>query len=352
MNNKKIKKFDAFLESRLDEDISTMLGNIATSGISKILKNLEENPTDFIETLSKILKDQGDLPSHLKGAFNDTAEEQVEAMGGFQDSTLSIANDGDKVEATFNKKNSEEKEIEEKIAKVEVGTSKITKPDFNKLGAYKFNSSSWSKYDRKDYMELLEDKGLINKINLNSWNLLGLRNDIDKRKEVPNGFIDAMVLLPPKNSGKSPEIFECTTFPGMGFRVAPYRAWWISRRYKYLGASPANKGVAIMQPGIYEYEVSYSDKLGKIMRPREGAKVQRYSIVKTPSEAVRFYTYSPGKGESGNKSILIHSANGSEKINTWSAGCQVVKKSSDLDKIMKTVSAEEEGRIKYVLINI
>lgn len=346
MKDKKIKGYSEFLESKLNENGKELL-SVAMSGIHNFLGKLKEDPTAFLGALTNVLNKGGNLPDSLESEFTETADKQLKVIDNLYDVAPKLHGNEKKAEAEFNKRSKEEREAEEKIAQIQVETTAVEKPNFNKMGNYRYDNSEWGKYKRESYIDLLKDKKLLTHINLKTWNLIGLRNTIDKRRAIPNGFIDGMVLLPPEGSNRNPEIFQCTTFPGPAFRVAQYRAWWVSRQYKWLGIKPANQGVAIMQPGIYEYRVS-----NRVLRPTNGVDVERYSIVQDTREAIEFSSYSPGKFERGNHSILIHSAKGADRVDNWSSGCQVLKNSSDLDKIIKTVSSEEGGKIRYILINI
>lgn len=345
MINRKIEKYNEFLENRLNEKGEELI-DIATSGVNTILGKLQKDPSLFLKALSAAIEKSEGLPDSLNDEFEETAEKQLKSIDNLYDVAPKLHGNEKKAEAAFNKRSDGEKEAEEKIAQIQAETTSVMKPDFTKMGNWRFDTSDWTKYKRETYINLLKDKKLISHINLKTWNILGLRNSINKRRSVPNGFIDAMVLLPPEGSNRNPEIFQCTTFPGPAFRVAPYRAWWISRQYKWLGVNPAKEGVAIMQPGIYQFRVS-----GKVLRPTNGVDVQRYSIVQNPIQAVDFNSYSPGKPEKKNHSILIHSAKGADRVDNWSSGCQVLKNGADLDKIIKTVASEVNGKINYILIN-
>lgn len=347
MTNKYTRNLKNYEEFINESKVSKEPFDAFVKGISAIGNLIKDDPEKFIKLLDNAIRKNEALPSGLRNAFEDEVLQQSKQIDNLIDTSPLIHDEEGKIEAQFNRRNKEEQKIQIDIAKIEVNTKEVLKPDFNKMGDFKYNSNPWKNFQKQDYLNILKEKKLSDKLDNSRWNLLGLRNKIEKREETPNGFIDAIVLLPPSNNKSKPLIFEATTVPGPAFRVAPYRAYWISRNYKYLANSPANKGVAIMMPGKYRYIAR-----GNRLYPIKGVDVERYSITQTPEEAIKFKTYNPGNFEKNNSSILIHGARGSERVNNWSAGCQVIKNDSDLDKIISIIKKEQHGEIDYLLINI
>ena len=67
---------------------------------------------------------------------------------------------------------------------------------------------------------------------------------------------------------------------------------------------------------------------------------------------LKFKTYSPSKKENGQFGINIHKAGAdTPSIDSWSAGCQVLKKSGDFNDLMQTVKSSRQNKFKYALIN-
>lgn len=209
---------------------------------------------------------------------------------------------------------------------------------------------SFSKYGYSDYVDLAKKNG--HEIDPEKWTLLGIRNKLSVRNKHMNGFVDAFVLISPK-SKDTVKTYQATTFPGMVFRVRPYRAYFIQRGISWLAVSPSNKGVSILQPGEYKYKVGKYK--GKPCLVQDGdVVVERYPLVNSPEEATKITTYRPGKRQNGKFGILVHRAGANTtRINNHSAGCQIPKKASSMDEIVKKVSGpENSGKVKYILIEL
>lgn len=375
-----INEFDEFKEgNRLDEnwidDISSAASSFANwvsdksssiylsltgdeSSTSSSAKTTPSPPADtpaeqdkqtVTQKIFGILASRGTLPKEMQAFYYREAEKQKRSGIGWADTGIGLKNT--ELDKSLEKLSPEEISAGSKAAALVAGASKVLAPDYSKMGSFDYSmSGSFRSYSYEDYVSLAEKEGY--KIDPEKWTLLGLRNKLSVRKKHINGFVDALIMLSPKGVGKAHE-YQATTFPGMVFRVRPYRAYFIQRGISWLGIPPSNRGVSILQPGSYKYRVGKYK--GKDSLLQEGdVVVERYSLVDSPNEATKISSYSPGKRQKGNFGILVHRAGANTtKIDNHSAGCQIPKRSSDMDEIIKLTSGpENKGRIDYILIEL
>lgn len=338
--NRRISNFQEFKDNSINEEVYSL---------SNILKDIAPGSLGDKGDIGSMLSDLSNLfgvSSDIFSAFGEAAKKDDSTIGAFEsipDSDDELRKKNFTIPREVMEKNSE-------IAGKLMGDVDVIEPDYSKLGSESKVSLSkdLSKYKHSDFIKYLNDNGYKD-IDKDKWNLIGIRNEISVRKSNMNGFVDAFVALSPEED-KEVYIYDGTTFPGMAYRVLPYRAWWLSRGdYKWLASPESMEGVAIVQPGIYDMNVS-EHREKPCLRQEGKIKIDRYPLVKTPSEATKISSYSPGNEMEGNFGILIHRAgSNSSTINNWSAGCQVTKRSSDMDSIV-SFAKKNGGKIKYILI--
>ena len=342
--NGRISNFQEFKDNSINEEVyslSNILKDITSSSLGD-----KGDIGSMLSGLSNLFGVSSDISSDIFSSFGDAAKKEDPTIGSFEsipDSDDELRKKNFTIPREVMKKNSE-------IAGKLMGDVDAIEPDYSKLGSSSKVSlrEDLSSFKHSDFIEFLSKNGYKD-IDKDKWNIIGIRNKLSVRKSNLNGFVDAFVVISPEKD-KEVHIYDGTTFPGIAYRVLPYRAWWLSRGdYKWLASSEAMKGVAIVQPGIYDMVVS--NHRGKPCLRQDGnIKIDRYPLVKTASEAKKISSYSPGNEIEGNFGMFIHRAgSNSSTINNWSAGCQVTKRSSDMDSIV-SFAKKNGGKIKYILI--
>ena len=197
------------------------------------------------------------------------------------------------------------------------------------------NDKLFNKVSKADFSKILVDKGYVyfnkGKYNLN---IIGVRRADTK---VTNQFDDYIVVEYIDMYGiKTREVFAATTDPGLSSITNPI----------------SSKGCAILAPGQYrscwklgyhkgKYEAIVQYKPVKIYRDNNKDKV---------------YDFDSKTIEEGIFGINIHKAgDNSTIVNGWSAGCQVLARRKDFDKLMKLAHyqiSQGHGKLfTYTLIN-
>jgi len=327
---------------------STSTSDTTTSGNGTDPGDEPEEQTTT-QKIFGILASRGTLPKEFQAFYYRTAEKQKKEGIGWSDTGIGLKNSD--LDKALDGLSPSELEATTKSSELAAGASEILAPDYSEMGSFDYSmSSAFRSYGYNDYVSLAEGAG--HKVDSEKWTLLGIRNKISIRKDHMNGFVDALVLISPKKEGRAYE-YQATTFPGMVFRVRPYRAYFIQRGTSWLAIPPSNQGVAILQPGVYKYKVGKYKGKDCLLQDGE-VTVERYPLVSDPKEATKISTYSPGGRQSGDFGILVHRAgSNTSKIDNHSAGCQVTKKSADMDEIVKKVSgSENSGKITYVLVEL
>ena len=160
--------------------------------------------------------------------------------------------------------------------------SKIKDYDFEKL------------FKRKGYAFFT--KGVYN------LNIIGIRA---KGNQITNSFDDYLMLIYKTPNGTwSRQIYNITTDPGI----------------YYMTNIPNKKGTAILVPGQYRGAYKIDKHKGKYFAlcQKKPVKVWR------DKNKDKIYDWDPSTLEEGLLGINIHKAGiRSNRINTWSAGCQV-----------------------------
>ena len=186
-----------------------------------------------------------------------------------------------------------------------------------------------------DFSKILVNKGYAyftnGKYNLN---IIGVRRAGNK---VTNQFDDYIVVEYIDMYGiKTRDVFPATTDPGLSSMTKPM----------------STKGCAILVPGQYRssWMIGYHKGKYEALVQCKPLKVYR------DNDKDNVYDLNPKTIEEGNFGINIHTAGADSTIvNGWSAGCQVLKRKVNFDKLMKLAhyqfSQGMGARYTYTLIN-
>ena len=186
-----------------------------------------------------------------------------------------------------------------------------------------------------DFSKILVNKGYAyftnGKYNLN---IIGVRRAGNK---VTNQFDDYIVVEYIDMYGiKTRDVFPATTDPGLTSMTKPM----------------STKGCAILVPGQYRssWMIGYHKGKYEALVQCKPLKVYR------DNDKDNVYDLNPKTIEEGSFGINIHKAgDDSTIVNGWSAGCQVLKRKVNFDKLMKLAhyqfSQGMGARYTYTLIN-
>lgn len=186
-----------------------------------------------------------------------------------------------------------------------------------------------------DFSKILVNKGYAyftnGKYNLN---IIGVRRAGAK---VTNQFDDYIVVEYIDMYGiKTRDVFPATTDPGLSSMTKPM----------------STKGCAILVPGQYRssWMIGYHKGKYEALVQCKPLKVYR------DNDKDNVYDLNPKTIEEGSFGINIHKAgDDSTIVNGWSAGCQVLKRKVNFDKLMKLAhyqfSQGMGARYTYTLIN-
>ena len=186
-----------------------------------------------------------------------------------------------------------------------------------------------------DFSKILVDKGYVyfnkGKYNLN---IIGVRRADTK---VTNQFDDYIVVEYIDMYGiKTREVFAATTDPGLSSITNPI----------------SSKGCAILAPGQYRscWKLGYHKGKYEAIVQYKPVKVYR------DNNKDKVYDFNSKTIEEGIFGINIHKAgDNSTIVNGWSAGCQVLARRKDFDKLMKLAHyqiSQGHGKLfTYTLIN-
>jgi hypothetical protein len=244
----------------------------------------------------------------------------------------------------------EQKAAQEKnIKKLNDMGNKTEKPDYALVTSptdYAYSPDSL-KMSWDSVKKGLDNSGASSKMNFDQWNLVGIRNSLPVKNKYSNRFTDLIVLIGPKND-KQVKIYPATTTPGVAMMFNPFRRWWLSSS---LSDTINLSGLAILQPGVYDYSVGKHKGKYEALVQSGSSSLGRIDPVEEAGD-LKFKTYSPSKKENGSFGINIHKAGAdTPSVDSWSAGCQVLKKSGDFNDMMKTVKSSGQNKFKYALIN-
>ena len=186
-----------------------------------------------------------------------------------------------------------------------------------------------------DFSKILVDKDYVyfnkGKYNLN---IIGVRRADTK---VANQFDDYIVVEYIDMYGiKTREVFAATTDPGLSSITNPI----------------SSKGCAILAPGQYRscWKLGYHKGKYEAIVQYKPVKVYR------DNNKDKVYDFDSKTIEEGIFGINIHKAgDNSTIVNGWSAGCQVLARRKDFDKLMKLAHyqiSQGHGKLfTYTLIN-
>ena len=244
----------------------------------------------------------------------------------------------------------EQKAAQEKnIKKLNDMGNKTEKPDYSLVTSptdYVYSPDSL-KMSWDSIKKGLDNSGASSKMNFDQWNLVGIRNSLPVKNKYANRFTDLIALIGPEND-KQVKIYPATTTPGVAMMFNPFRRWWLSSSLK---DTINSSGLAILQPGVYDYSVGKHKGKYEALVQSGTSSVGRIDPVEEASD-LKFKTYSPSKKGNGQFGINIHKAGAdTPSIDSWSAGCQVLKKSGDFNDLMQTVKSSRQNKFKYALIN-
>lgn len=225
---------------------------------------------------------------------------------------------------------------------------KVEEPKYKELtsGEYTYPEGSLN-ITWDSLFDALKKSGLEEKLNFDVVNVIGIRNTIVTKNTYSNRFTDLIVVMGPKKK-KDVKAYPATTTPGPAYMYTPFRNWWISAG---LQNTLNPNGVAILQPGVYDYKVgSYKGKYDALI---QNGKVKIGRI--PPSDTLKgtsFKTYSPSPIEQVDEGIdIIKAETNTPSIDSFSAGSQVFKKSEDFKEMMDRISDGGQDRVKYALID-
>jgi hypothetical protein len=257
----------------------------------------------------------------------------------------------EEIESEISSNPEKKKAAEENIKNLNAAGKKTQKPDYKLLP----QSSDYVFDDVKDVTwdglkGILDSEGLSKQINFNQYNLVGIRNKISTKKKFLNRFTDVVFLMSPQKEKKI-KYFPATTVPGPFYLVNPFRNYYVATGSKD-AVNP--KGLAIVQPGVYEFKIGKHRGQYEALLQSGQVKVQRYQPIDDPAK-VTFDTYSPGKEEKGQIGINIHRGLRSGEtptIDSHSAGCIVLKNASDLRAILGDMKSNNQQNINFALVQI
>ncbi len=236
------------------------------------------------------------------------------------------------------------------IAKKEDSSFNVIEPDSSLLPpSTPYTYRDLGKLTWNTVKDFLVSSGDWKKIKKNQYTLIALRNKLSQKKRSHNHFIDALVLMSPE-SEKKVWAYKATTVPGPMFMVQQFRNWYITHGRENV-INP--KGVAILQPGVYDYKIGKHDGYEALVQDGN-VKVDRYKPVNSPKD-IKFSTFSPGNTESGKFGINIHRAGSSgtsQNVNTHSAGCLVFANAMDLKEVINKMKSSRQKKIQVAVIQL
>lgn len=245
----------------------------------------------------------------------------------------------------------EQKKVqEENIKKLKEMGQNVVRPDFKLVTSatdYNYKPSSL-KMSWDEVKSALDSSGSSSKMDFGKWNIVGIRNSLAIKNQYQNRFTDLIVLMGPSDK-KEIKIYPATTTPGIAFAYTPFRNWWMASA---LRDTINPDGVAILQPGVYEYQVG-NHRGYKALVQASNSTVGRIEPVLEPSD-LKFKTLQPSKKQTGSYGLNIHKALAGDtpSIDSWSAGCQVFKNGKDFGEFMDLISGKaSQPKYSYALIN-
>ena len=238
----------------------------------------------------------------------------------------------------------------EEIRSIEGNKKAVIEPDASLLPSskpYSFKNKDNITWD--SLKKALTDAIQWRKIDKSKYTLVALRNYLRVKKNSSNHFVDLIILMSPEKD-KKVWPYPATTVPGPMFMVQPFRNWYLSTGLKKT-INP--KGVAIVQPGVYDYKIGTHKGYTAFVQDGN-VEVDRYQPVEVPNRA-NFNTFSPGNTQRGHFGINVHRSSSrgtSLNVNTWSAGCLVFANGNDFKNVVNKVKNSRQRQIKVALLQM
>lgn len=278
----------------------------------------------------------------LRGTDEDYREEM--SSRGILDKKYIKNEEGTGAQDKSSGNSTKEKELHNLFDRL--GLGKPEDIDFKKLpdrGSYEFVEAK--KMDWKKLRQLLKENKI--KYQSDKYTLVALRNRLDVKKKMPNRFTDALFLLGPETD-KTVQFYPATTTPGPAFMVKSYRNFLASRG-DASGINP--NGLAIVQPGIYTYQLGKHKGKEDALIQAEPVTVHRYKPVDSPSQAT-FKTFSPGNEEKGEFGINVHQGADIDTVDNISSGCFATQYKKDMKDLIKRLKDAGQNQIELVLLEL
>jgi hypothetical protein len=193
------------------------------------------------------------------------------------------------------------------------------------------NMSEAEKYEY--YRLIIDSAGGKFQTKSNQRNLLGFRKETDVYANEGHGKYDDYLAMVWKTDSGMPKVREYKHFT-----TEP-----ISRYEGRYGDDPncdGRKDLGRIQEGYYRYKIGYSDLLGDVLRP-----LQEMESVRDIDHDGKFEVNEPKT--SAGYSILIHKGGDDD---TWSAGCQTLRKDDFASFWRDLNSSGNPGVIGYTLV--
>ena len=224
----------------------------------------------------------------------------------------------------------------------------VEEPKYSEItsGEYSYNPDSFSlTWDK--VANALKKAGVDKNLDFKRLNIIGVRNTPYTKNKFSNRFTDLIIVMGPEKT-KEVKVYPATTTPGPAFMYIPFRNWWDSAG---LQETLNPQGPAILQPGVYDYKVGeYKDKYEALVQAGE-VKVGRVAPV-GDLKNLTFKTFSPTPIEKVTNGIdIIKAETNTPSIDSFSAGSQVLKKSSDFKEMMDAINKANQNSVKYALIS-
>jgi len=224
----------------------------------------------------------------------------------------------------------------------------VEEPKYSEItsGEYSYNPDSFSlTWDK--VANALKKAGVDKDLDFKRLNIIGVRNTPYTKNKFSNRFTDLIIVMGPEKT-KEVKVYPATTTPGPAFMYIPFRNWWVSAG---LQETLNPQGPAILQPGVYDYKVGeYKDKYEALVQAGE-VKVGRVAPV-GDLKNLTFKTFSPTPIERVTSGIdIIKAETNTPSIDSFSAGSQVLKKSSDFKEMMDAINKANQNSVKYALIS-
>ena len=171
--------------------------------------------------------------------------------------------------------------------------------------------------------------------------LVGVREKLEIKKQAGDKFTDKIVIVDPSKPNDEVISYQITTCPSVAF-------------YSSSNNKENDKGVAIIQPGVFKYKIGIHKK-GTPSEHEALIQNGKIDIQRFPKNEKEITTYTPGNPQSGDDfGINIHrsSINRGICVGPYSLGCQVFSDGKDFDSFMKTMkeSTNNNGEFLYTLI--